>query len=84
MRSAGCREPESRRLAQTFLQLVLLAVIMVGQRVQSAASDARAEKQFDATETILDALSLKTEGGLKTLLDAIEERRALSAGGDSA
>jgi hypothetical protein len=62
-------------IAQTFLQLVLLAVIMVGQRVQSTASDARAEKQFNDTEAIMDALSLKTEGGLKTILDAIEARR---------
>jgi len=30
-------------IAQTFLQLVLLSVIMVGQRVQSLASDERAE-----------------------------------------
>ena len=63
-------------IAQTFLQLVLLAVIMVGQRVQSSASDTRAEKQFADTEAILDALSLKTEGGLKTILEAIEERPA--------
>ena len=67
-------------IAQTFLQLVLLAVIMVGQRVQSVASDARAEKQFADTEAILDALSLKTDGGLKTSLDAIEERRPEAAG----
>jgi hypothetical protein len=61
-------------IAQTFLQLVLLAVIMVGQRVQSTASDSRAEKQFNDTEAILDALSLKTEGGLKAVLDAVERR----------
>ncbi len=67
-------------IAQTFLQLVLLAVIMVGQRVQSAASDARAEKEFADTEAILDALNLKTEGGLKTILDAIEARRPEAAG----
>jgi hypothetical protein len=60
-------------IAQTFLQLVLLSIIMVGQRVQSAASDARAEKQFTDTELIVDALSLKTEGGLKTILEAIEK-----------
>src|SRR5271166_2887909 len=59
-------------IAQTFLQLVLLSIIMVGQRVQSVASDARATKQFADTEEIVDALSLKTEGGLKTILDAVE------------
>jgi hypothetical protein len=31
-------------VAQTFLQLVLLSIIMVGQGVQSANSDARTEK----------------------------------------
>lgn len=31
-------------VAQTFLQLVLLSIIMVGQGVQSAKSDARTEK----------------------------------------
>lgn len=60
-------------VAQTFIQLVLLSIIMVGQRVQSAASDARAEKQFADTEAIVDALNLKTEGGLKTILEAIEK-----------
>jgi len=59
-------------VAQTFLQLVLLSIIMVGQRVQSVTSDARAAKEFADTEEIVDALSLKTEGGLKTILDAVE------------
>jgi hypothetical protein len=62
-------------IAQTFLQLVLLSIILVGQRVQSAASDERAVKEFTDTEAILDALSLKTEGGLKTVLDAVERKR---------
>jgi hypothetical protein len=44
-------------IAQTFLQLVLLSIIMVGQAVQSAASDARAAKEFADTETILTALT---------------------------
>jgi hypothetical protein len=58
-------------IAQTFLQLVLLSIIMVGQSVQSAASDARAAKQFTDTETILDRLDIKTTGGLTEVLDAI-------------
>jgi hypothetical protein len=58
-------------IAQTFLQLVLLSIIMVGQSVQSAASDARAAKEFADTETILDRLDVHTEGGIKTVLDAI-------------
>jgi len=58
-------------VAQTFLQLVLLSIIMVGQIVQAKASDARAEKQFADTEVIVDKLDEKTDGGLKAVLDAI-------------
>jgi hypothetical protein len=58
-------------IAQTFLQLVLLSIIMVGQTVQSAASDARAAKEFVDTETILDRLDTNTEGGIRDVLDAI-------------
>jgi hypothetical protein len=58
-------------IAQTFLQLVLLSIIMVGQTVQSAASDTRAAKEFADTETILDRLDLTTAGGLREVLDAI-------------
>ena len=40
-------------VAQTFLQLVLLSVIMVGQNVQAAAADQRAEATFhDASATL--------------------------------
>ena len=40
-------------VAQTFLQLVLLSIIMVGQNVQAAASDKRAEATFhDASATL--------------------------------
>jgi hypothetical protein len=58
-------------IAQTFLQLVLLSIIMVGQTVQSVASDARAAKEFADTETILDRLDTNTAGGIKEVLDAI-------------
>ena len=34
-------------IAQTFLQLVLLPIIIVGQNVQAAASDARAESDHE-------------------------------------
>jgi hypothetical protein len=40
-------------VAQTFLQLVLLSIIMVGQNVQAAAADQRAEATFhDASATL--------------------------------
>jgi hypothetical protein len=58
-------------IAQTFLQLVLLSIIMVGQSVQSAASDARAGKEFTDTETILDRLDTHTAGGITEVLEAI-------------
>ncbi len=58
-------------IAQTFLQLVLLSIIMVGQSVQAAASDARAAKEFADTEVILDRLDVHTAGGIKDVLDAI-------------
>jgi hypothetical protein len=40
-------------VAQTFLQLVLLSIIMVGQNVQGAAADRRAEATYhDASATL--------------------------------
>jgi hypothetical protein len=58
-------------VAQTFLQLVLLSIILVGQSVQSVASDARAATEFADTETILDRLDVNTAGGIRDVLDAI-------------
>jgi hypothetical protein len=58
-------------IAQTFLQLVLLSVIMVGQNVQQMASDARASKTFDDAEVILDRLNCATQGGITEVLDAV-------------
>ena len=60
-------------IAQTFLQLVLLSVIIVGQNIQSTAADARAAKTFEDTEKALDLLNTETEGGLNTVLAAIRE-----------
>ena len=39
-------------IAQTFLQLVLLPIIIVGQNVQAAASDARAESDHKTLRAI--------------------------------
>jgi hypothetical protein len=49
-------------VCQTFLQLVLLSVIMVGQRVQAAASDARAGQQLADTAAILDEVRALHQG----------------------
>ena len=59
-------------IAQTFIQLVLLSIIMVGQRVQSAASDARAAKTFDDAERLLGLMDAHTDEGLGDLMKAIE------------
>jgi hypothetical protein len=68
-------------IAQTFLQLVLLSIIMVGQSVQTLASDQRAAKEFTDTEIILDRLDASTAGGITDVLEAI---RALGEGDDPA
>jgi hypothetical protein len=68
-------------IAQTFLQLVLLSIIMVGQSVQSAASDARGAKEFADTEIILDRLDVDTAGGIREVLDAIHAIHASFAMG---
>jgi hypothetical protein len=59
-------------IAQTFLQLVLLSIIMVGQSVQAATSDARGAKEFADTEVIMDRLDEHTAGGIRVLLDRID------------
>ncbi len=63
-------------VAQTFLQLVLLPIISVGQNVLAAASDARAESDH---ETLLAIHSLTTEVheiaiGQTQILKILEER----------
>ncbi len=70
-------------IAQTFLQLVLLSVIMVGQNVQSQASDLRSQHTYDDAVEILDRLDIHTKGGLKDLadrLDALETKITGQAG----
>ena len=67
-------------IAQTFLQLVLLSVIMVGQNVQSQASDLRSQHTYDDTVEILDRLDIHTQGGLKDLADRIEALEAKLSG----
>src|SRR6202047_3545710 len=47
-------------VAQTFLQLVLLSVIMVGQNVQAAAADKRSEATFhDASATLQEVAHIQ-------------------------
>jgi len=72
-------------IAQTFLQLVLLSVIMVGQNVQAEAGDIRAQHTYDDTVEILDRLDVHTAGGIRDLADRIDALDAkISALGPSA
>jgi hypothetical protein len=58
---ALCREVKARHsavtlvswISQTFLQLVLLSIIIVGQNVLAAASDKRAESTYEDAEAVL-------------------------------
>lgn len=62
--------------AQTFLQLVLLSVIMVGQSVQSVAADVRAQKTLADAELTLDRLDEHTQGGITAILERLTEIEA--------
>ena len=53
-------------IAQTFLQLVLLSVIMVGQNLQSKHSEARAETDFD--------VNVKAETEIEAILQHLENQ----------
>jgi len=69
-------------ISSSFLQLVLLPIIIVGQNIQARASDARAAKTFedvqdarDKIERAISLLDIHTEGGLhdavRVILDAV-------------
>ena len=44
-------------LSSNFLQLVLLPIIIVGQRAQSAAADKRSEQTYQDAEALLDEVA---------------------------
>jgi hypothetical protein len=66
-------------VAQTFLQLVLLSVILVGQNVQAAAADKRAEATFhDASATLHEVAHVQGHlAAQDELLTRIAERIGL-------
>jgi hypothetical protein len=67
-------------VAQSFLQLVLLPSLMVGQNLQNLAADARSAKTFEDVERIIDLLDYHTEGGLQVVVDAVAElKREISS-----
>ncbi|MGO9159676.1 MAG: hypothetical protein ACLP7J_03045 [Streptosporangiaceae bacterium] len=51
-------------------------IIMVGQDVQSQASDARAAKTYEDTERIGELLNTQTAGGITEVLEAIDRLAA--------
>jgi hypothetical protein len=63
-------------MAQSFIQLVLLPALMVGQNLQNIAADARSAKTFEDVERIIDLLDCRTQGGIQVLLTAIEDLNA--------
>ncbi len=64
-------------IAQTFLQLVLLPIIIVGQNVQAAASDARAEHDHDTLMAIhtLTAEIYKINEQQDKILEILEKKK---------
>lgn len=56
-------------VAQTFIQLVLLPALMVGQNLQNVAGDARSAKTFEDVEKLMGLLDLKVAGGITDLRD---------------
>ena len=65
-------------IAQTFFQLVLLSVIMVGQQVQSLAADARSQETDDNTKKLIDRLDINSEGGLADLKAYLDTKLRLA------
>jgi uncharacterized membrane protein len=66
-------------VAQTFLQLVLLSVIMVGQNVQADAADKRSEATFhDASATLHEVAHLQEHlAAQDILLTQLAERAGI-------
>jgi hypothetical protein len=59
-------------IAQTFLQLVLLSIIIVGQNIAAAASDQRSESTYKDAEAILSE-ALQIQEHLKAQDDQLTE-----------
>jgi hypothetical protein len=74
---SGSILPLIQWLSQTFIQLVMLSVIMVGQNILSKASDKRAQMTYeDADATFheseqIQAHLLEQDAAINTLLDKI-------------
>jgi hypothetical protein len=76
-------------ISSSFLQLVLLPIIIVGQNIQARAADARAAKTFEDVldvrrkiEHAIGLLDVHTEGGLHDAVELIID--AINAKGTAA
>jgi hypothetical protein len=85
---AGGLLPLIQWISQTFIQLVMLSVIMVGQNILGTASDRRAEMTYkDADATFHEAEQIQAhlqaqDEALNTLLDKVKSlETALAARG---
>ncbi len=70
-------------IAQTFLQLVLLPVIIVGQNIQAKAADKRAEDTYNDADAVLHEVThiqkhLQSQD--EQILSILKEVKALQAG----
>ena len=66
-------------VAQTFIQLVLLPALMVGQNLQNVAADARSAKTFEDIEILVDRTDLHTQGGLTAIEEHLAAQDAILA-----
>ena len=77
-------------IAQTFLQLVLLSIIIVGQNLQSAAGDARAQATYEDADAVLHtALEIQEhmqaqDEQIRQLLELVAGRQGPGPGSGSA
>ena len=83
--ASGDMLPIIQWVSQTFIQLVMLSVIMVGQNILSKASDKRADMTYkDADATFHEAEQIQKhlkvqDDALNTLLDKIAKLEAALA-----
>ena len=84
--ASGDMLPLIQWISQTFIQLVMLSVIMVGQNILAKASDRRADMTFkDADATFHEAEQIQAhlkvqDEALTTLLDKLAKLEAAQAG----
>jgi hypothetical protein len=74
-------------VAQTFLQLVLLSIIIVGQNIMAAASDKRSEATYEDADAVLHT-ALQIQAHLAAQDDVLErlvaQLQAMKSGGSPA